>query len=1175
MQVKTLDKPVTGFKSNKVRGLLVYLSMEADRPHSRESLAGLLWPEWPNSEALGNLRYALSDLRRAIGDRTADPPYLLIHRDRLQFNAASDYWLDVAAFTQGVSGDKANPSFLQNLEKALEIYQGSFMEGFSLEDSPAFEDWALMTRERLARQASEGLHTLAEAYEHRGVHEKASSYAWRQLEIEPWDETSHQRIMRIQALTGQRSAALAQYETCKNLLEDELGVAPAEETTRLYEAIRDGKLKTQRPSPLGRVRPSSGPPSFLLEGPASDERPVFVAREQELNQLRESLEKTLAGEGRVVFVTGEAGSGKTALIGEFLHQVQETHETLVVASGDCNAYTGVGDPYLPFREILELLTGDVEARWAAGAISREHAMRLWNMLPLATQALVEAGPDLIDTFIQRATLVERASNHSAGPAEWFARLEEYLEHKPSTALNPATLHQVDLSEQYTRVLQTLEQVHPLVLVIDDLQWADAGSINLLFHLGRRLAGSHILILGAYRSEEIALGRDGMRHPLEPVINELRRTYGDILINLGQALQKSDSRAFLDALVDSEPNQFDEPFREMLYQQTLGLPLFTIELLRGLQERGDLTKDGQGRWITGPSLDWETLPARVEAAIQERIDRLPESLQKVLEVASVEGELFTAEVVARVHDSDAGKMLENLSKELDRKHRLVRAQSIQRLGGQLLSRYQFRHILFQKYLYSSLDEIVRAHLHEQVGRALEELYVTQEDVAANALLLARHFEQARISEKAIYYLHEAGYWAVRLSAFQDGIAHLSRGVKLLETLSDSPERDQLELDLQLTLAIAWQGAEGAQASKVENILTKARNLCEQIGTPAQTVQVLGGLAVLYYVRADYHRAREHAEEALQVAEKTGDPLLETLCHWYLGFIHFILGEFTKTREHLSHVTEFYNPQQHHPKLVYLRGSDAGLGALAYDACNLWCLGFPDQAEERSQQALDLAREIAHPFSLADVLCFAGCMLKSIQRDGEGLLRDAEELIELSHERNLAGWLATGTRYRGEALFMLGQIEAGVAEMQKGLSAMESEDVYLYFSGTLYSLAEAQAKAGQEDEGLATLEKAFSMVERLDERQWEAELHRLKGEILLMKGEEGAAEDCLQRAVEVARAQQAKSLELRAVMSLCRLWEKQEKKKPACRMLEGIYNWFTEGFDTPDLVQAKSLLEQLSA
>ena len=1170
----TLDgQPVKDFKSNRVRALLAYLAVEADRPHRREALAGLLWPDWPDRDALSNLRYSLSDLRRAIGDRAADPPFLLITRDSLQFNPDSNYNLDVKTFVCSAEIKDVDSLEIDLLEQAIALYQGSFLEGFSLEDSSTFEEWTLLTRERLARQASSVFHALAESCEQREEYKKAQSYIWRQLELEPWDEVAHQRMMRTLALSGQRSAALAQYESCRKLLTEELGVEPTEETTELYEKIREGKLKALETSPGIVSDVDVKLPGFLDNETLHVEATSFVARESELAKLDDYLKGALNGQGKVVFVTGESGSGKTALIQEFSQRAQDAHTDLLVATGNCNAYTGVGDPYLPFREILAFLTGDVEARWEAGTISRKHALRLWEKLPVAAQALVEVGPDLIDSFVQRAAMLDRVRSRVSVEQDWLIRLGALLDRKPVTALNIGALQQVNLFEQYTRVLQSLEAQSPILLVIDDLQWADTGSINLLFHLGRRLAGCRVLLLGAYRSEEVALGREGMRHPLEPLVNEFRRSYGDILVNLGQALGQEESREFIDEFLDKEPNRLGESFRKMLYQQTQGHPLFTIELLRGLQERGDIFKDPEGYWVPGPSLDWETLPVRVEAAIQERISRLPKAMQRALEIASIEGEMFTAEVVARVQGIDEQEILGSLSGDLDRSHRLVRAQSIQRVNNQLLSRYQFRHILFQKYLYGSLDEVLRVHLHEQVGISLEELYGAEEGAAAVAVQLALHFQLARIVEKAIHYLRLAGDRAMQLSAYHEVIAHTTRALELLENIPESIDREEQELALCLTLAIAYTGAKGGQLSEVRNTYNRARQLCEKLGKKYELVQVLGGLTIFYYVRAEHHRARELALEALNLANEIGDQPLMMLCHWYLGFILFCLGEYPESLKYLRKVTDIYDYQQHHQALVQVRGSDAGIGALAYETCCMWCLGYPDQALKLSQETLELARELAHPFSLADALCFAGCLYHSMRRDADGLAKEADALTQTADKSSLIGWMATGTRYRGEALVLQGNLQEGATQAYKGISFLRSENIGIYVTGTLATLVEAQIKAKHLEDGLATLDEAFVVVDETDERYWEAELYRLKGELLIMDGEISGAEACMNRAIEIAQRQETKSLELRAAMSLCRLWKDQGKKSKAKNLLAEVYNWFTEGFDTPDLIEAKTLLDEL--
>jgi predicted ATPase len=432
----------------------------------------------------------------------------------------------------------------------------------------------------------------------------------------------------------------------------------------------------------------------------------------------------------------------------------QAHPDLIVAGGNCNAYTGAGDPYLPFREILELLSGDVEERVLAGRLRHEHAERLWNTLPAAAQALLNVGSDLLNTFISARRLLSRATRSVARGAAWLTELQALAERKAATPIGP---QQQDLFEQYAKVLQALARRAPLLLILDDLQWADEGSANLLLHLGRRLQGSRVLIVGAYRPADVALGRDGERHPLERVVGELQRDFGEIALDLSRA----EGRAFLDALLDSEPNLIGESFRATLYQQTLGHPLFTIELLRDLQERGALARDDLGRWVVASSLDWSSLPARVEGAIGERIGRLAVPLRELLQAASVEGEEFTAEVVARVLGADEQEIVRRLSRELNQTHHLVQALGMKRVGTVRLSRYRFRHILIQRYLYGSLDDVERAYQHEAVGHALEGLYGAQAiEVAAQ---LVWHFDVAQLPEKAAVYREQASDLARRSAA----------------------------------------------------------------------------------------------------------------------------------------------------------------------------------------------------------------------------------------------------------------------------------------------------------------------------------------------------------------------------------------------------------------------------
>jgi len=768
---------VTDFKSNKVRALLAYLAVEADRPHRREALAGLLWPDWPNRDALSNLRYALASLRRTLGDHAAAPSFLLITPHTIQFNPASDHWLDVAELERQITDSGCGVADDAKRVSAQSLYRGSFLAGFSIGDAAPFEEWALLRREQISLQVMSLLGSLAAYHEARGDYPAAQSCARQQVALEPWSEEAHRTLMRVLTLDGQRSAALHQYYTCRDLLRDELGVEPTEETVALYEAIRAGSLVRGAGERSSRgvgafSAPRAAPPCPLAP---------FVAREVELARLDASLQRALAGAGGVIFVAGEAGSGKTALLGEFARQAMAAHADLVVATGSCNAVAGIGatagigDSYLPFREILQLLSGDIEAKRVGTALSPEHARRLWAILPDTITALLEAGPDLLDTFVPRAGLVLRAEAFAGHAVRGASkdRLSRLRQPAGGDARSQQfALQQADLFEQVTRVLQCLARNHPLLLILDDLQWADAGSVSLLFHLGRRQAGSRILVVAAYRPDAIALPPpEGARHPLEAVVNEIQRVSGDRPIDLDHC----EGRHFVEALLDAEPNRLRIGFRAQLVRHTEGHPLFTVELLRGLQEGGDLVRDAEGCWVEGPALHWEKLPARVEAVIAERIGRLPDRCRALLAAASVEGEEFTAEIIARVLGVDESAIRQCLEGDLGDRHRLVAAVSLRRLGARKLSRYRFRHHLFQRYQYDHLDTVRRVNLHEAVGGALEALYgEAPDDLAALASRLAWHFEMAGLLGRAATYYLQAGRRAARLAAHEDAISHLTRG-----------------------------------------------------------------------------------------------------------------------------------------------------------------------------------------------------------------------------------------------------------------------------------------------------------------------------------------------------------------------------------------------------------------
>ena len=433
-----------------------------------------------------------------------------------------------------------------------------------------------------------------------------------------------------------------------------------------------------------------------------------------------------------------------------------------------------------------------------------------------------------------------------------------------------------------------------------------------------------------------------------------------------------------------------------------------------------------------------------------------------------------------------------------------------------------------------------------------------------------------------YLKLAGQQAAQRSANAEAVSHLTTALELLKALPNTSERAQQELVVQTTLGPALSNTKGPAAPEVLHAYARARELCQQVGETPQQFQVLRGLWYFYLHRVELQTARELGEQLLTLAQRVGDTALLLEAHYALGNTLNYLGEFAAARAHFEQGIALYDRQQHHAH-AFRYGQDPGVICHAYAALTLWWLGYPEQAVRRSQEAVTLARELAHPFSLGLALVFAA-WLHMLRRAGPLTQEWAEAAIALAAEHGFTVLRAQGTIYRGWALAASdaepapreGQREEGIDQMQQGLAAWQATGAKVFRPYGLALLAEASAKLTRHEAGIALLAEALGLANDTEERRWDAELYRLKGELLRARAtnQDTEAENCFSQALNIARHQQAKSWELRAAVSLSRLWQRQGKCQEAQNLLDEIYGWFTEGFDTADLKAAKALLEDLS-
>ncbi|MGD8813809.1 MAG: BTAD domain-containing putative transcriptional regulator [Anaerolineales bacterium] len=1161
---------ITNFAFDKVRALLAYLSVEAHCSHRREILANLLWPDKPEKTARSNLRNALAELRRAIGDHQAKPPFLSITRQDIRFNIDSNAWLDVVELAQLHALREANPENIKQHHRVFDLYQGELLAGFSLPDVLPFDEWVMMEREKYARMVVEILTRACAYYESRRDYKNALPFAWRFVELEPWQEGARRQLMRILANSGRRDEALQQYLILTEMLRNELDIEPEPTTVQLYERIKAGTHGGVAAFPPAEAKEIATLPDFLKEDSSAVSYlpEVFVARPKEIQQLESILDKVLAGEGGVAFVAGEAGSGKSMLIREFVRKAQLRHPDLVSATGFCNAFTGIGDPYLPFREILYQFIGDAKNQWKAGIYSREYILRLWHLLPLSCKSLLAHGTDLVDTLIPGQALLEHASPLEATDPNLYHDLWQLVERKRNQS-DSAPL-QANLFTQYWDVLQHVGQEKPLLIVVDDLQWADVGTISLLFHLGKHISGSRIMIVGAYRPEEVELLQGDERHPLAPILSEFKRDFGDIFINLDQA----EGRDFIEGLLESEPSNLAAAFEQSLYRHTSGHPLFTVELLRYLKETGILTKDHEGRWIANSHIQLARLPPRIEGIIAERIGRLSPKLQRILTLSSIEGEAFTAEIIAEVEGIPVDHLVQMLSNQLDRQFRLVRAQRISYEGKQRISTYRFRHFLFQKYLYSRIDEIELVRLHEQVGEAMEKLL--EGNTGAYAVSLSRHFHIANQIDKAVQYYQHAGERATRMCGYLEAIIHFENALKLLPELPESAARDQRELSIQLQLGMAYQATRGFAFRKAGQAYKRALELCQSLGYEnAENLETLHLLFSYYSNMAEFQPAIELNSFLKTSYDEMGETIssIELILHWQRGYLDFNFGKYASAYQNFENAILAYDPDEHR-SLSEMIGMEAGIYCHGWAALHGIWLGYLEKANAHFRSIQSIAELSNRKLVASDSLWFSTWILLEL-KDLSAARKYVDAALDIARKENYRFIESLVMVFEGRILTAEGKPEEGAAVLQKAIEMFHMAGTMTGETTWLHGLAEAYCEAGQIQEGLAVVEKIEKIGLDLGEVRHTSAVRRIKGDLYLKRGDEAAAEEYFLSAIAAAKEQSARLLELEAAKRLALLWQLQAKTRQARDMLEPVFEWFTGGFDTPMLIEARKLLEALSS
>jgi predicted ATPase/class 3 adenylate cyclase len=840
----------------------------------------------------------------------------------------------------------------------------------------------------------------------------------------------------------------------------------------------------------------------------------LVGREQELNLLLDRWRRAANGEGQVVLLSGEAGIGKSRLVRALRDRLASAPRT--VLRYQCSPHH-TSSALWPVIEQLESAVG----------ISREE--------PPA------ANLDRLEALIAQGTADTAATipllAHLLGlPAESRYPAQELSPRQRKARTFDALLAQ----------LAGLAARGSVLVVLEDAHWIDPSSQELFDQVVQRLQSLPVLLVVTFRPE-FRPAWAGQPHATLLILSRLQA---------GEALAVAKRVAGGRALPASLAAQ--------IVVKTDGVPLFVEELTKTVLEAGLLHAAGGHLETTGPLATF-AIPSTLHDSLLARLDRLA-PVKEVAQLGAVIGREFGHTLFAAVSDLDAPALASAIDK-------LAAAELVFVRGEPPEAVYTFKHALVQDAAYASLLKPRRQQLHARIAAVLEERF--PETAETQAELLAHHFTQAGLAEKAVGYWHKAGRLSMARSAMLEAEAQLTRGLGLLAGLPAEPNRDRMEVDLRLALGGVFITTKGWAAPEVGEAYMRARDLCPETAQLPQLMAALSGLWTHHLHRSGAKAALKIAEALLRLAERQGDTVAQVAGHRFSATSLMFNGRLLAALPHFERSLALYDPAAR-TSLVHLWGSDTRTACLSFMALILLWQGYPEQALARGREALAAAQEAGHPYTMSQAL-FLNCWLHQGRGEARLVRERGAALIGMATEHGFPAWLADGTVMHGWALAAEGEVAAGVAEMRQGAEAERAMGLLLFRPSFLSLLAGTCSRAGDHAEALALLAEALAIVDRMELHWFEAELHRLKGEALLARSRERSAEAeaSLRKAIEVAQRQDAKWRELRAVTSLARLWADRGERENAHDLLAPVYGWFTEGFDTPDLREAKALLQELAA
>lgn len=848
----------------------------------------------------------------------------------------------------------------------------------------------------------------------------------------------------------------------------------------------------------------------------------FIGRKAQLKKLHEKLETAMQKHCQVMVVSGGAGTGKSQLAQEFARQAQDKYGTILVAQGSCSAHIGTVAAYQIFIDVIAQLTGNVDAKLAEGGLSKKGANRLKDAMSISIKTLIEYGPDLIGTFIPVGALISRGVLHIAQEAGVLSKLDVLKEKEAA----PGGVEKEKLMEQYTEMLRSLSSQYPLLLILDDLQWADSSSLSLLLHFLKKLENAPIMVLGLARP---AYGRDGESESAtnwETAIAEMTQEFGKIEIDL-EKVQQDEGKTFVSEYLNACPNKFPPQFHEEIHKKTAGHPLFLSELLRGLEGEKKIWQDGDGYWNCDPNMDWTMLPSRIEGAIVERVGQIDEELRELLAIASVEGMNFSVPILAALYNRSEYDVLKLLSRKLEKQYSMVHEGAIREVDGKWLCQYSFNSAMFQQFIYDELSRRERMILHGNIAERLEGFYGEYKDMIANELAL--HYNLAGNAVQACRNYYTAGLRSLKVGAYTEAITLFQAALDRLDKLPNNEQDNQLKINVHIQYSNVLRMVKGWQSEDVLTASTQARDMFRKIGATPQIGPFLFNLWASYLVQMDLVHASETALENIKLGEDINSDEIRIQGHVAMGNTEYWRGNFEICLEHMQNAKILLR-EELVPLIAERYGQDMRLFVLTFRAFSGWIMGETTQADQDIQEIMDIAEQSKQQFALA--LAYQAVSWHHFhQQDIQRTESASNRLIEISRAAHLPFYDGIGTLFLGWAQAARGDAHS-LTTLDHGLGLVGGDRSLMYSLFALFRSL-AHRNLGNPKQAIRELEEAVTFIQSFGASSSDAylsEMYRCLGEWTAESGQSSRAKEYFDQALSIAQEQKAKMFAERVEQSM---------------------------------------------